>query len=209
MKKKLTALLLALSMLLMLMAGCKPNTSEDESTPEVSPESSQPEQTKQPSVTDYDNPELIRAVEYGFVSAELRAKDIGDTITYREYCAMIAELVRAVDSSLVDEWNEIAALGLQSDEEMLQDQGCVVLYRAMELLGMEHIPYDYISVTPHSFEVFFDFQPEPSYDYRAFAGDEPWVFEDIRSDFDMESHPYYQIAIMMCYEVLSLCSFAL
>lgn len=209
MKKRLTALLLAMSMLMTLLAGCKPNTSKETNTPEASPESSQPEQTEQPAATDYDNPELVRAVEYGFVSSELRSKDVGETITYREYCAMIIELVRAVDSGLVDEWNEIAALGLQSDEEMLRDQGCVVLYRAMELLAMDHIPYDYISVTPHSFEVFFDFQPEPSYDYRAFAGDEPWVFEDIRSDFDTESHPYYQIAIMMCYEVLSLCSFEL
>lgn len=140
--------------------------------------------------------EYARAVTYGFVSAELQGKNLGDTITYREYCAMIAALVRVVDSSLANEWNKIAALGLQSDEKMLRDQGCVVLYRAMELLGMDHIPYDYIASTPNVHQIDYG---EPSYDYRAFAGDEPWVFKDVEHSDLGGRRSYWEAAIMMCY----------
>ena len=52
MKKKLIALLLALSMLLTLIAGCGPNTSEHGNTPDAGAESSQPNQTDQSNQPD-------------------------------------------------------------------------------------------------------------------------------------------------------------
>ena len=56
MKKKLITLLLVLSMLLTLIAGCGPNTSDDGNTPDIGPESSQsnqPNQSDQPETMLY------------------------------------------------------------------------------------------------------------------------------------------------------------
>lgn len=90
MKKKLLALLLVLSMLLTLMASCKSNTSEEENTPDVSPESSQP---NQPEKTGYGDEELVRAAACGF--GEYREDD--STVTYQEFMAMLDRAVTLVD----------------------------------------------------------------------------------------------------------------
>ena len=52
-----------------------------------------------------------RAIWYGFSDAA-RAAEGDRTVTWGEYCAMIGEMLYAVDEALGGGWQELAALAL-------------------------------------------------------------------------------------------------
>lgn len=133
MKKKLIALLLALSMLLTLMAGCKSNTSDDGNTSDPSAESSQPEQTNQPEKTGYDDEELDRAVAYGF--GEYREDD--PAVTYQEFMAMLDRAVALTAPDKSAEWMERFPEARQSTDPIDKGNAALAVFSAAETLGGE------------------------------------------------------------------------
>lgn len=81
--------------------------------------------------------EYERAIWYGFVDEEM-SENRNKTVTWREYCTMIGTMLSFKDEILGAQWQELASLALNSDEEMaVRDQGCFALYRAAELMGEE------------------------------------------------------------------------
>lgn len=151
--------------------------------------------------------ELERAEYYGFLPASLSGAKPDSTITWKQYCNLIANMIQHSDDSLTAKWKELSRLARKSNDKMLRDQGCFVLYQAMELMGLENIDYDYLSVTPNPHEIEYG---SFSNEYRAFTGDgkDGWVFEDIET-VDFGTRSYIETAVMACHQRLSLASFEL
>lgn len=149
--------------------------------------------------------EYERAVWYGFVPYALTHSDPdGTVVTWKDYCQMISRLVAATDESLITQWESIARRALASGKKMLRDQGCVALYRAIELLGqtsyLDNGDFLSMSPNPHLLEL-----GEYSCDYREFAGSEKWPLEEITAE-DFSRRCYYDVAALNCHRRISAVS---
>lgn len=127
MKKKLIALLLALSMLLSLIAGCGSNISDETDTLGASPKSNQPEKTG------YGDEELDRAVAYGF--GEYREDD--STVTYQEFMAMLDRAMALTDPDKAAEWARRFLVARQSTDPIDKGNAALAIFGAAETLGGE------------------------------------------------------------------------
>lgn len=210
MKKKLTALLLALSIVLALSAcGGTDSPAAPSASPSAPAEPAPAESATAGAMAgDMPDDEYERAIWYGFIDAALAAE--GDrTVTWGEYCAMIGEMLYAVDDEYGDEWQELAALALTSDETMLREQGCFALYSAADLTGeaLNDGGIRGFSTNPHLLPSNDGTLPY-SYDYTEFTGEDngEWVYSEPYEGLFGEMD-YLTAAVMFCQFRMSLCSF--
>ena len=140
--KRICSLVLCVMLCLNLLSGCGKNTdstviSEETVTQgfETVMQDFESATSKKSEMSIPEN-EYDRAILYGFVGKEL-SENKDKTVTWREYCTMIGNMLSVKDEALGESWQELASLALNSDEEMVRDQGCFALYRAAELMGEE------------------------------------------------------------------------
>jgi hypothetical protein len=94
--------------------------------------------TAEPTVQiDIDDPEIKRAVDYGFVPEELLGNWTA-TITFSQYCTMIKNMLALYDENLVPQWEKTAADALASDDPMQREYGILTSYYAATLMGLGH-----------------------------------------------------------------------
>ena len=151
--------------------------------------------------------EYERAIWYGFISPEL-SEDRDKNVTWKEYCTIIGSMLQVKDENLGEQWQDVASLALESDQEMMRDQGCFALYRAAELMGEELNDGGLraVSTDPHLLPSNDGTLPY-SWDYVAFTGeDDSWVFDENYEGL-FGSMNYITAAIMFCQYRMSLCSF--
>lgn len=156
--------------------------------------------------------EYARSIWYGFAPEELLNQDPDSTtITWKQYCQMIHSMLMCKNTAMAEEWLQLASLALKSDQAMVRDQGCFVLYRAAELMG-EAFNDDngYLraaSTNPHLLPSNDGTLPF-LFDYTPFTGQghDAWVFEDNHEGL-FGAMRYYDAAMMFCQFRMSLCSF--
>lgn len=152
--------------------------------------------------------EYDRAIWYGFVDKEF-SQNKNKTVTWREYCTMIGAMLSLKDEILGAQWQELASLALNSDGEMVRDQGCFALYRAAELMGEELNDGGIrsVSTNPHLLPS-NDGNLPFSWDYTPFTGEgnDMWIFEDTYEGL-FGTMNYINAAMMFCQYRMSLCSF--
>lgn len=214
--KKALALLLALSLLLIVLAGCQSDTSglsaSDRSMSSMASltvisDELEPESTETPAPEEPPTDEFQRAVWYGFVDEKL-SENKSKAVTWREYCTMIENMLSYKDTALGAQWHELASLALSSNEEMVRDQGCFALYRAVELMGEElNDGVRPVSANPHLLPS-NDGNLPFSWDYTPFTGDgaDAWIFEDTYEGL-FGTMKYIDAALFYCQFRMSLCSF--
>lgn len=152
--------------------------------------------------------EYDRAIWYGFVGQEL-SRNKNRTVTWREYCTMIGAMLSLKGEILCAQWQELASLALNSDDEMVRDQGCFALYRAAELIGEEFNDGGIrsVSTNPHLLPS-NDGNLPFSWNYTPFTGDgnDAWVFENTYEGL-FGAMKYIEASMMFCQYRMSLCSF--
>ena len=205
--KRLLSGLLALVIIFSLTA-CEEKTQSESVNPT---ESLNAEETyvEDSMIGEMPSDEYERAIWYGFVDEEL-SENRNKTVTWREYCTMIGTMLSFKDEILGAQWQELASLALNSDEEMaVRDQGCFALYRAAELMGEELNDGGIrsVSTNPHLLPS-NDGNLPFSWDYTPFTGDgdDAWIFEDTYEGL-YGTMKYIDAAMMFCQYRMSLCSF--
>lgn len=163
------------------------------------------------TVTEYQSspgvmPELSRADSYGFVPDTLKTSAKNRTITWKEYCTLLYNMLKKADKSAAKKWKKDAARALKSEKEMKRYQGCFALYRASEFLGENHRQPDngYGYLNPYE----TDYGDESAYyDFTEYTGaNDEWTYQDIESDYG-SNHIYRSVAMLYSYERTSLISF--
>ena len=99
--------------------------------------------------------EYARAGEYGFIPAELTKSDPDKTVvTWKQYCAMLGNMVSAYDETLLPEWEQMT--GAAPNTKMKRDGGMVSLLFAAELMGIDSFnagtPPEFASYSPKVWE---------------------------------------------------------
>lgn len=82
-----------------------------------------------------DDPEILQAISYGFVPQEIR-ESWDKTITFKQFCTMLENMLSLYDSKLVPEWEKTALLALKSNDTMHRDHGMLATYYAACLMGI-------------------------------------------------------------------------
>ena len=113
MKKKLIALLLALSVLLTLMVGCQADKPADSQTPELP-------QVSEPGEDLPAEPIFERARSYSFVPEDFW-DDPDELITMVDFCRLLSGVIALYDEGKLERWNELAALAMQLEETVHVD----------------------------------------------------------------------------------------
>lgn len=204
--KRLVALFLEIVMLSSLVA-CGGNTQEEmiSNTELQDADNSYVEETM---IGEIPSDEYERAVWYGFVSKEL-AENRDKIVTWSEYCTMIGNMLSLHDETMGVQWQELAVLALKSNEEMVRDQGCFVLYRAAELMGekLNDGGIRAVSTNPHLLPSNDGTLPF-SWNYIPFTGEgkDAWIFDDTYEGL-FGTGSYISAAIMFCQFRMSLSSF--
>jgi hypothetical protein len=81
-----------------------------------------------------DNPEVLRAIEYGFVPEKLMSS--WDTpITFSEFTDIVKGVVSKLDASKVSLWDDCASKALNSHKEMIVGDAIAPLYYVASFLG--------------------------------------------------------------------------
>ena len=122
MKRSLSILLLAA--MLLTLAAC----GGTESAP-------QPEEEAEVVAAEPDE-EILRAISYGLITEE-DWKNTGKTITHKQLCEIITRMVALRNEELVPEWEELAAMALQSDEIVHRDDAILALFEAAIVMGTD------------------------------------------------------------------------
>jgi len=126
--------------------------------------------------------EIERAIAFGLVPQETRG-NYDEAITFREYCAMLTNVVCAYDESLNDMWQDTISLAAQSDSPMRREDGILAAAYAMTAMGrVEYSGNDW---------AFFDQVQQHmnednhalSWDYPLFPGWDEIAFEWIGSNY--------------------------
>jgi predicted small lipoprotein YifL len=82
-----------------------------------------------------DDPEILRAISYGFVPSELQ-RDWNTTITFKQFSIMLKNMLSVYDNKLVPQWEVTASKALISNDLMHRDQGILATYYAATLMGI-------------------------------------------------------------------------
>ncbi len=151
--------------------------------------------------------EYERAVWYGFLPQGL-ALGADKPATWGEYCTMIGNMLERKGETLGAQWKELAALALHSEQEMVRDQGCFVLYRAAELMGEDQNDGGLRAVSTNPHLLPSNDGSLYSWDYRVFTGEgnDEWIQDDTYEGL-FGQMSYITAAVMFCQFRISLCSF--
>lgn len=103
-------------------------------TPSVTPAQTTPVATSATRM-DTDDPEILRAINYGFVPDEL-LDHWDETITYSQYCAMLRLLLNKYDESAVTQWDAFTSDARPIIKPMSREDGMVATYYAATLMGL-------------------------------------------------------------------------
>lgn len=87
-----------------------------------------------PVQTEGIDDEISEAVGYGIVPGDIQG-NWNDTITNRQYCTMIGNMLALKDFSYADQWKTTAALALDSDLKMKRQEGMLALFYGAKILG--------------------------------------------------------------------------
>lgn len=96
--------------------------------------------TTKPQIT--DNPEIKRALEFGFVPEELQAS-LDQTITFAEYSKLLESFITLQDPQLRQEWLAVTEKASLSDEPMMREDGMLEILYAAEVLGADQVNTDW------------------------------------------------------------------
>lgn len=172
--KRLLSLLIAFVMVLSIVACGNQNSEPSDSV----------------STNDNVSTEIKRAIAFGFVPDEIMG-DYDKIITFRQYCEMLANFMRAYDESNLAKWEDTISLAAESDKEMAREDGILLIAYAMVHMGK-------IEYSGHDWD-FFDkvgaymdtYGYDLTWDYPLFSNWEDISFEWINSN-------YIQGGIHMC-----------
>ena len=78
--------------------------------------------------------EIEKAIGLGIVPDNIQGS-WEDSITYRQYCTMIANMLALIDSAYVEQWKTTASLALNSDQAMERQEGMLALFFSAKILG--------------------------------------------------------------------------
>ncbi len=205
--KRICSLVLCAILCFNLLSGCGKNTETTITSGETAMQDYETSASEKGEASIPEN-EYDRTIWYGFVSKEL-SENRDKNVTWQEYCTMIGNMLSVKDEALGESWQELASLALNSDEEMVRDQGCFALYRAAELMGEELNDGGNRSnsTNPHLLPSNTDNLPI-SYDYLPFTGvgNDMWIFDESYEGLFGQMN-YIRAAIMFCQYRMSLCSF--
>lgn len=81
-----------------------------------------------------DNPEVLRAIDYGFVPKELMS-GWDSPITFSEFTGLVEGVVSKLDASKVTLWDECANMAKGSHQEMVVGDAIAPLYYVASFLG--------------------------------------------------------------------------
>ena len=134
------------------------------------------------SIKDETSTEVSRAIAFGLVPEELQ-EDYEKTITYRQYCELLTNVIQACDEEHIEEWEKTISLAAESNQEMLREDG--ILATAYALVHMGKIEYsganwDFFEEVQ---EYMNTFGYDLSWDYPLFPNWEETVFEWINCNY--------------------------
>lgn len=124
--------------------------------------------------------EYERAISYGLVP-EGWENDLQKTVSNKEFCELISSLIQITKPEKIDEWNELAADAMLSDNNMQRFQTAIGLFYAAQVLDCGYVHEcesadlqkiqshpDFWNFVDYSFELWPDFPNEydDSYNMR-------------------------------------------
>lgn len=188
--KRILSFIISLILILSLAACGAPSdtqkTSGNLSEPSEDTQEAQPEE---PAVEIMDE-EIRRAIAYGLVPEEIQGS-YDKAITFHEYCEMLTNFIRTYDGDSMETWEKTVALAMQSDAEMLREDGILATAFAMEHIGkVEYEGNDWS---------FFDTVKASAdrYDY-GLTWDYPLFPEWDKIAFEAYNYNYMQGGIILC-----------
>lgn len=129
--KQMLGLILLVSMILGIMTGCSSDSpSASAPTQDVPPDQKQ----ESSSETEKVSSEVGRAIAFGLVPEEIQG-DYDKIITFRQYSAMLTNLIRIYDESCLEQWEKTISLAAESDDEMNREDGILAASYAMVMMG--------------------------------------------------------------------------
>lgn len=165
MRKRIVSTLLAMVMFLSLLA-CANGADQTSTTKNKGP--AEIKTTTIPtteSVMVAPNSEVARAIQYGFVPAELQA-DYDERITFQEDCDILRAMLERFDSETLTKWDTFAEKAATSMRSMKRDDGMIAAYYAACLMGIgENINSEWLALNEKIGEKCWD---ELSWDYPEF-----------------------------------------
>lgn len=82
-----------------------------------------------------NNPEILRAVAFGFVPNEILS-DWKSAVTFSQFSSMVSKMMSLLGQDLAAKWETSAKDASQNNSLMKRDSGMVGLYYAAEMLGI-------------------------------------------------------------------------
>lgn len=82
-----------------------------------------------------DDEELARATSYGFVPKSWQS-DLSKPVTYAQYCELVKIMLTEYDKKLLPAWEKRVAKALTCNSTLIRAEGSVILYFAMEAMGV-------------------------------------------------------------------------
>ena len=180
--KKVSAYLLISILLISTLSSCssKPiQLPESEQTISISPAPS----SKQTAPTEVnavpDDIDIKRALENNLVPENLQ-QGWDDPITFSQFCSLLQKVIEAVYPAAIDKFNQAAQLAIQSNSNMLREDGMLALYYAADALGVDFSNYnwEYInnSIGEEWDKLSFDYPQFPKWEDAASFEDADWNY---------------------------------
>lgn len=134
--------------------------------------------------------EIGRAQAMGLALQEMEGS-LEETITFREYIAMLTRLIGAHDETLLGAWQEKTALAAQSDTEMRREDGILAVAYAMAEMGV-------VEYTGSDWDFFDQVQQHMNADSHALTWDYPLFPDWETTAFEWIGSNYMWGGIVVC-----------
>lgn len=86
--------------------------------------------------TDWE--EIKRSLELGIVPKEIQG-DYNKTITYKQYCEMLTNMISKYDNSYLPKWKKLISSAGKSNDKMLREDGILTMSYAAVLMGINNL----------------------------------------------------------------------
>lgn len=181
--KRMISLLLSIVLILGMLSGC-----QNRPPANVAPSNSENNVQEQIDV-DIDvitSMEYERGIGYGFLTEDLEGADPDTTtVTWKQYCAILGNMIRLQDGSALPAWKEMTADA--PEIEMKRDGAMVALLFAGKTLEIDNRNID----TEFLYDE-YNWGEYVSWEYPVFPWDEPYLADDeLMNDPDNAVGPAY------------------
>lgn len=110
--------------------------------------------------------EYERGIEYGFIKDGIsESKAAKKTVTYKQFCSMVAKMIKKYDKSKLSEWKKLTKKASKS--KMKRDAATIALLYAAETIGLNTVNNNWHKKKD------YDFFGHASHDYGVFDASKP------------------------------------